>query len=233
MRILQIATKVPYPPKDGGAAAVFMFSKTLVKAGHQVQILAVNPPKHFIREEIFEALPPGLTIIPVSLDTSPHFMPALKNLLLDTIPYHVERFISRNFEKRLVKVIHEFHPDVIQIEGVYLCSYIDLIRRHTMAGIILRAHNAEHVLWSHIASNERNLLKKIYLRVQAFRMKKYESQQMPRIDGLITFTGKDISVLKSLYNPIKSKVVPFGVDNIAPPLGQACLLQCCFIHWSP
>ena len=51
MKILQLATKVPYPPKDGGAAGIYIFSEVFSKLGHAVTLLAVNPPKHFISAE--------------------------------------------------------------------------------------------------------------------------------------------------------------------------------------
>jgi hypothetical protein len=41
MKILQICTKVPYPPKDGGAAGIFVFSKAFADLGHEVTILGI------------------------------------------------------------------------------------------------------------------------------------------------------------------------------------------------
>ena len=51
MKILQICSKIPFPPKDGGSIAMNILTQGLIKAGNDVKVLAVNTPKHFIKEE--------------------------------------------------------------------------------------------------------------------------------------------------------------------------------------
>lgn len=211
MRILQISSKVPFPPKDGGALAVYMFSMAFARLGHQVQVLAVNPPKHFVTE--IKGLPDNLSVIPVRHDTTPRLLPLLKNLLLDSRPYQVIRFISKDFEKILLNEIREYKPDIIQLEGIFFCPYISLIRRHTKAPVILRAHNVEHLIWQQIASSEKNILKRFYLKIQALRMKKYEEHQISCVDGVATFTDQDLALFRQFNSEIKSKAIPFGMEK--------------------
>ena len=42
MKILQICFRVPYPPHDGGAIAMYDIAYNLSQKGHEVQVLAVN-----------------------------------------------------------------------------------------------------------------------------------------------------------------------------------------------
>jgi glycosyltransferase involved in cell wall biosynthesis len=211
MRILQLCTKVPYPPLDGGAAGVYFFTSAFADLGHQVEVLAVNPPKHFIDEKAYHDLSPSIHIHPVSFDTTPRWYKALKNLLLTNTPYIVERFINKQYTKKLIDLIDLHKPDFIQIEGIYLCPYIPVIRKISNANIVLRAHNVEYILWSDIANNEKNLLKKNYLKIQAFRLKKYEVNQLTKVDGVTTVTENDLQVLKSNLPSIRASVIPFGI----------------------
>jgi glycosyltransferase involved in cell wall biosynthesis len=212
MKILQLSTKVPYPPKDGGAAGIFIFSKTLVKLGHSVAILAFNPPKHFVSSGELNDLPEGICIHSVEIDTRPTFLKALKNLVVQSIPYQVERFVNEKYKQKLIEVLKQFQPDVVQLEGVYLCPYIPVIRNYSRASVVLRAHNIEFVLWQGIAANETNLLKKIYLKIQAKRIKKYEIKQLDRVDGITTVTPQDLLVIDSYHPKPPSKVIPFGIE---------------------
>lgn len=58
MKILQLASKVPWPPKDGEAIAILTLSKGFFLHGHQVTVLAMNAvaDHHVGPEEIPEYL---------------------------------------------------------------------------------------------------------------------------------------------------------------------------------
>jgi glycosyltransferase involved in cell wall biosynthesis len=237
MRILQLCTKVPYPPKDGGAAGVYVFSKAFAMLGHSVDVLAVNPPKHFTDISQLADLPTNIQIYPVQLDTTPTWPKALKNLLLSRLPYQVERFVDKNFVNWLVEILNRSNPDIVQIEGVYLCPYIAVIRKCSKAKIILRAHNIEHVLWHDIARNEHSFLKHIYLNIQAIRMKKYEISQFAMVDAVTTVTENDLLTLRKYCPKVDVRVFPFGVeDKTAPYRKQSNLDAIAFLgalDWVP
>ena len=48
MKIFQICNKSPYPPREGGPIAMNAITQGLIKAGHEVKVLAVNTPKYNI-----------------------------------------------------------------------------------------------------------------------------------------------------------------------------------------
>ena len=57
MKILILANKLPFPPKDGGSIATLQMLLGLRHAGNEVSCLAMNTSKHpFPVEEIPEAL---------------------------------------------------------------------------------------------------------------------------------------------------------------------------------
>lgn len=218
MRILQLSTKVPYPPKDGGAAGVYVFSEVLQKLGHAVSILAINPPKHFIDPSSLAEMPAAIDIYPVSIDTTPKWYWALNNLLFKSLPYQVERFFHKEVEAKLIELLENFKPEVIQLEGIYLCLYIPIIRKYSKAKIILRAHNVEHALWQEITASEKNPLKKFYLRLQTKRIKSFEIAQLFAVDGITTVTENDKDILQTYKSATPIRVLPFGVSTIENPI---------------
>ena len=212
MKILQLSTKVPYPPKDGGAAGVFVFSKVLHYLGHSVAILAFNPQKHFVQKAEYADISSDINIQAIVVSTNPTWQKALLNLIFGNLPYQVERFINKDFETALINILITQNPDIVQLEGVYLCPYIPAIRKHCKAKIVLRAHNIEHLLWKDIACNEKNLVKRLYLNILAQRMKHYEIEQFSRVDGIISFTAEDLRVITSYQSKQSVKLIPFGVE---------------------
>ena len=102
MKILQICNKSPYPVKEGGPIAMNALTESLLQLGHQVKILAVNTPKYHVDKENVDAGYLQRTQIEwVDIDTNFSVKGALVCLLKNQ-SYHVKRFYSKTFEKKLI-----------------------------------------------------------------------------------------------------------------------------------
>ena len=135
----------------------------LLEAGHQVKILAVNSKKYNVGiDDIPEdyRLKTGIELIDVDLRVKP--LNAFKNLFSKK-SYHVERFISKDFAKRLTEVLESDTYDVVQLETLFMTPYVETIRKHSKALVVLRAHNVEHLIWERIAKGTRFFLKRAYI----------------------------------------------------------------------
>jgi glycosyltransferase involved in cell wall biosynthesis len=210
MNILQICTKVPVPPKDGGAAAVYALAKSFAALGHRVDVLALNPEKHFVSVNQTTELP--FAIHPVTVNTSISLAGAFVNLFFSSAPYHVQRFRSKAFEAKLRNLLTSKAYDIVQIEGIYLCCYLPLIRKYSKAKISLRAHNVEHRLWQDIANREKRFLRKRYLKIQTERLKKFELNHLNLVDALIAISDADATIFKTCTPSVNIKTIPFGID---------------------
>ena len=72
---------MPFPPKDGGSIAMNILTDGLIKCGHTVKVLAVNTPKHFIKEDDIDIEYRKRTAFQsVYIDTDVKPMDALLNL---------------------------------------------------------------------------------------------------------------------------------------------------------
>jgi len=223
MKILQIANKPPFPAVDGGTIAMLQHTFGFVSNGHSVDILAMNTPKHFVDLNKFveKELPvPSFHLHYVIVDVKINWMDALRNLFFSKIPYNAERFINKQFANQLNFLLTCQEFDIVQLEGLYLCPYIELIRQKSKAIIALRAHNIENEIWQRAAVNKKNVFKKIYFKIIFNRLKKFEQSFINKYDLLVPITKRDAAVFEQMGNVKPSFVSPVGYSNSKSSKGK-------------
>lgn len=238
MKILQIHNKVPYPPKDGGSIAVFNLSKGFAQNGISVKLLCFNTKKHYVNlNEEIKTLP-EISIETVDINTDLKISGALKNLFFSKLPYNAQRFISEEFSNKLAQTLKNETFDIIQIEGLYMMPYVQTIRKLTKTPIAYRAHNIEHEIWENTLKNEKNTLKKYYLKIISKRLKKFETSYLNKYDFLIPITKRDNQIFTNLGNHKPSHVTPTGINiseythNISPA-NELSLFYLGALDWAP
>lgn len=192
MNILILTNKLPYPTRNGGAIATFNMAKGMVANGAEVTLLAMNTSKHFFQPgDIPEEISKYITIAAVPVNTRIKPIPALINLFFSKIPYNARRFISRHYTEKLIQIIRNNEFDLFQLEGPYVGYTLPVIRKYSSAPVVLRAHNLEHEIWERTSANEKNALKKVYLKILAKRTKSLEINLLEKIDHLIPISHRD------------------------------------------
>ena len=212
MKILQLANKNPFPPKDGGELAIKVMADGLAEQVEEFVLLMMTMSKHPKSEKDYQAQPYRIENVPVEVPINVYGL--LKNWLFSSLPYPIERFIKKEYASRLKALLTETDFDIVQIESLYLAPYISLIR--TVAPktkIVLRAHNAEYRIWQRNAVIEHRILKKIYLKFLAKRMKRYETKIVKQVDVVVPISSVDSMLLSQLTtDDLSSIVIPFGID---------------------
>ncbi len=212
MKVLQLCNKIPYPPKDGGAVAMLNLATGLTDAGHEVHVLAMDTGKHtFPVDQIPDQLSSRIRFRYVEVKTGISLSGLLRNLFFSRLPYNAERFIREEFSRALIEELKGQTFDIIQLEGLYLCPYIDLIRRHSGANIVYRAHNLESEVWKRMIAGTRNLLKRYYLKILTARLTRFEKDYINRYDLLLPISDRDARSLQALGNTRPALVLPTGI----------------------
>lgn len=238
MRILQVTNKVPYPTKDGGAIACMNLTRGFSLLGNTVTVLSMNTKKHHITyREIPESIKDLATFKLVDVPAKISFLDAYFNLIFSNKPYNAVRFISKKFEIELQKLLQQNEYDIIQLEGLYVCPYIPVIRKFSSAKIVYRSHNIEHEIWERTTQMSKGL-KRLYLKILTKRIKKFEVGLLNQYDMVVPITERDGSILNTLGNVKPSQISQTGIDSSvlipnAKKLEHPSLFHVGSLEWSP
>lgn len=212
MRILQLMNKVPWPPKDGGAIACLNMTKGFSMLGHEVTVLCMNTSKHHVHiKDMPVHLRNKAEFRLVEVPASINWFEAALNLLFSRLPYNAQRFISEEFRLELIKLLTKNSYDIIQLEGLYLCPYIPVIRKYSEALIAYRAHNIEYEIWERTATLSEGL-RSNYLRNLSKRIKRFEINHLNTYDLLVPITDRDGQILDALGNTKPRHTSQTGID---------------------
>ena len=206
-----LCNKLPYPPKDGGAIASLNMAKGLAENGCKVDLLAMNTPKHYFDVSL---IPPMFDIrfFAVNVPTQIKPIDLLLNLFFSDEPYIAKRFVSKEYQRKLIGLIKENDYDIIQLETPYLAYLIPVIRSLAKVKIVYRAHNVENHIWKGIALKENNFLKKKYVSNLAKRIERFEKEILKAVDFVVPISNDDNKVLQQYCSSIISVVIPTGIE---------------------
>ena len=237
MRILVLLNRIPWPLNDGGAIGAYHFVKGYVDAGCEVTGLAMNTTKHHVDlRDTGDAFAGVKQFVVIPVDNRIKPLAVFINLFSDR-SYVIERFQSSEYENALVKLLKENTFDVVHVDGLPPCFYIDTIRKNTSTKIIQRAHNVEYKIWERASFADPNPLKRWYLDIQAKRLKAFEADALAKVDTVLAISQEDERFIHELQPKAKTIIVPAGVDiDESQPVIQPSDLRLFFIgalDWLP
>ncbi len=211
-KILIVTNRVPYPLKDGGNIARNAMIEGYHSAGWQVFLLSMNTSRHYIPHDHLDKLFTQLYRFQwVDVDNRLRWPQILSNFVFSRQPEHAVRFYSNEFRRTLVDALTTFKPDVVQVESVYLSTYLPEIRKHSAAVTVLRLHNIEYQIWQGLIKKQ-GILKKMYFSSLTERIRNFERAAWRQYDLLLPITEKDANLVNRL-EPVRHMVVaPFSVD---------------------
>jgi polysaccharide biosynthesis protein PslH len=212
LKLLLLTHRVPFPLNDGGAMGVHYFVDGYLKQGVDIALLSMNTTKHFVAKENMPALFTNLRIFKtIEVDNAIKIGAALKNIF-SSKSYNTQRFESVAFENALVEILQKNTFDIVQIDNIYLESYIPVIRKFSRAKLVCRIHNIEHLIWQRLADNKGKSIKKWYLNLLAKRLKRVELKALQNVDAWLSINKKEEQTLGDLGIKTNCYYMPFGID---------------------
>jgi len=212
MKILMLCNKSPWPKREGGPIAMYAMISGLIQAGHTIKVLAANTNKFTVDPDTIPADFREKTQIEfVDMDLSLKASGALYNFLTRR-SYHVSRFHTKAFAQKLIEILRNNTFDIIQLEMLYMATYLDVLRKYSKAPVVLRAHNIEHKIWERIADNCQNPFKKLYLNHLYRALKRFEIGILNKMDGIVAITPVDARNLDRLSHSTNIISIPFGIN---------------------
>ena len=213
MNILILSHKPPYPIVDGGCHAMDRFLRDALRAFPEANFnyLSIATQKHdFDENKIPEELKKRATFYHVKISTKLNPISALVQVFKNR-SYHMSRFKQSAILNKLQSITGEKKIDLVFFESLFCSAYSKEIKLQTSASQILRAHNVEHLIWSKLATNTKNPLKKWYLNHVSKTLKTFETRFVKEVDFIFSIAQADQEFFKSLnhntsYLPVSMEV---------------------------
>ncbi len=197
---------------DGESLAMTTLAASLVEAGATVSLLGMNPSRQkkiFDQRDFKDSPFEQVDIVPV--DNGIYVKDAFSNLF-SSDSYHIARFVSKAYEKKLIEVLQASDVDIIQLETIYLAAYIPVIRKYSNAKIVLRSHNVEYEIWERIALNTKNPIKRWYVSLLQRRLKRFEQDCFKQYDSVLFISPKDAEFYNAAGFQGDSITIPIGIN---------------------
>ena len=183
MKILHIVSfDVPYPPDYGGASAVHQLLALLQKSGVHVILHVFTYRDRKVTEALKE-----LCFRVFEYKRELGFSKQLSSL-----PYIVN---SRNAPELLQNLLADHYP--ILFEGIHTTKYLPQLCK-AKRKLYLRAHNYETAYYSGLAKLESSFIRRLYFKLESYRLRNYESRIVNMVQTVFCFTKKDADTFKAL-----------------------------------
>lgn len=219
MKVLFLTPQLPYPPRQGAAIRNLNLIKHLATE-HEISLLSFASP-----DEVSPGVA-GLRDYCRRVETASRpVRPAWRRgffLLSSSRPDMADRLGSAVCAATLGAWLETEQFDLVQVEGLELAPYLDIIRRSgSRRGrrplIVFDEHNAEYVLQRRAFESDVARLRKwlgaAYSLVQWRRLRSYERRACLLADKVVTVSEADRQALLSLTRTLDVSVVPNGVDG--------------------
>lgn len=211
LKILILTHRVPFPRNGGYPIVVCSTIRGLVNLGHEVSLVSLNAKKHFHQSEQKDELLDKINYRVYDIDTSVSFFDGILDIFSRST-YNIDKYYNEEFERLLIRTIKNIQFDIIQFEGLFVAPYVDAVKKNCTSKLVYRAHNIEHQTWEMLARQKTDPFKRVYLRLMARRIKRYELQQINKFNAIAVFTEQDRSTFMHYGATIPVEMIPLGVD---------------------
>jgi hypothetical protein len=185
-----ISFDIPYPANYGGVIDVFYKIKQFTEKGIKVHLHCFEYGRE--RSKELEALCEKVYYYKRRTGFMSNF---------SSLPYNVKSRISEELTKNLLSNDYPILFEVLHT--CYLLSDPRLLKRLK----VYRHSNIEHDYYKHLSRSEKKLLKKIYLRLEAGKLKSFESV-LNHADLILAVNQCDLDYFKTRFPKIRSEYLP-------------------------
>ncbi len=213
MKVLQICSQPPYPDNNGASKAFLSIAQGLLQIGIDLKILSfATPTAQPVFNDESKLFYEKTNYSFVNIDNRVKPFDAFINLFQKE-SYNISRFVTKEFEAELEKILNESRFDVIQFETLFTTPYLATARKLSNAKMVYRSHNIEHLIWERRAEITKNPLKKWYLNLLAKKLKDFETEIVNNFDSIVSISEIDEETQKKYLNPkVKTTTIPIGFD---------------------
>jgi len=211
MKILWVKAGKLLPVDTGGKIRSYHILRQLA-SGHEVTVLTFYRGRRDpgYENEVGRCFPGAMTFHAAASDfhAAGKVTDYLRHLV-SPAPYVVAKFRSREVQRALASGVTGGRFDVV------VCDFVDAAVNFPSVLVtptVLFQHNVESELWRRQADVESNWAQKLVFKLEAAKMKRYETGVLRRFHHVIAVSEKDREMMSRMVDPSRITVVPTGVD---------------------
>ncbi|HSD65209.1 MAG TPA: glycosyltransferase family 4 protein [Vicinamibacteria bacterium] len=214
MRILWVATKVPWPPVDGGRLVAAVTLEALRAGGHEPTVVAPVDPRQRDRSAAAARREGWRRVVLVPARPLPSAWAALCGSM-GRVPFTVRRRAFPRVRDAVAALLERATFDVAHAEQLQALGSLAEAERRRLP-VVLRAQNVESDLWRR-ASRTAPVLGPL-LRREAERLAAWEAEGVRRSAATIALASCDAARLAELAGvPDRVRHVPAPFPSRLPP----------------
>lgn len=234
MKILWVKTDFLHPTTRGGHIRTLELLRRL-HARHEIHYVAFDGSGSREGARRSAEYCSRAYSLPLSVPSkeSPAFLAQLAAGAFSRVPVAVGRYRSAAMQARIEALLARNTFDRLVCDFLVATANVQRLSEW-----ILFQHNVESVLWQRRADLARDPVRRIYLRLQARRMRAYERRVCREVGRIIAVSRQDAAAMRALFGVSRVSVVPTGVDveSFAPPVSPPRLADLVFVgsmDWQP
>lgn len=206
MKILHIASKLPWPLIDGARICMFRGIEGLAALGHEIHTIAFDEtfsdPGDLVRFS-------EVTVVPLRIHSAPV---GAALTVLRRRPYtQLKRESSRAYHL-LEALCRRERFDVVLVDEIHVASYGDHLKHLLRIPYVLRTHNIECEIYRRHTATVRNPITRAYLELQTTRWRRFEVEQFAAADVVIAITERDREAVMTMAPGRPVHTIPAAVD---------------------
>lgn len=216
IKVLHFSNKPAFPIVDGGCVAISSVLKSLLSSESlKVFHFSLSTHKHpFDVSNYPETWCSRMEMDTQFINTKTDILGALIHLFKNK-SYNISRFYDKKVAAKIEGIIIEQKIDVVFCESIYTLPYLETFQKQNVK-IILRAHNIEHQIWQQLGDQSSFPLKRWYYNKLSKQLKRYELNQLKKLDGIIAISEEDALFFQQFEPKVCVTAIPTAVKTNFP-----------------
>jgi len=198
--------RYPWPLNDGWKIRTFNLIKWMSLQGYVVDIVSyTNNDDELSPDELCKYC---RKIFYIKRKNKYELSDLMRGLFFRT-PFSIINYYSNEMLNKILDIVDNNSYDLIQVEDIVMDKCIS---NQINLPKILDMHNVESELMKRYSDNEHNILKKLYARLTASKLSKYEKSAIDSYNCLFVCSENDRKILLRNNTKFNIEIIPNGVD---------------------
>lgn len=220
MRILFLTNLLPYPLDNGGKIKTYTTLKSLSSNGHVIDLVCFREQISEDTDSTYELkkICNSVTTIYQKLTTAEnkkYMMVMATKSLLSKYSFGTYKYLSNEMKSVIKNLFEENTYDCAYFDHLQLCVYQKYISQLSPnIRMLLDEHNCETLIMKRNKKSSSNILKKVFLTLEAFKLQKFEIKSIMNADNTIVLSKEDYRELcKETRKNFAHSVIPIGIED--------------------